>query len=274
MHDVNSSIYFGGLSANKLWTYDNTINGRNIFSEIDKLKDDITKLEKFFKGEINFRLIRTADLNKNYNMYLNGKEINDGIWGSNTTNSTIWNMYKYIENLDSNTAGDLSITGDANLNNLYVNNNATIGGNLNITGVTTLDKLSTGNINFTGNNNNIDINSSFDITKNTNIDGNLTLNNVNNINIANKWKIADSDNMLNVGGNFAAGKLWTSDNTINGIDIFNKIDTFTNTIITYNKYLDKSTIIKLRNNGRYFKGDDPGWVGKDDDWTDWNIILA
>jgi hypothetical protein len=279
MNSIDSTNYYGGLSANKLWTQNNTINGRNIFSEIDKLKTDLTNLEKFFKGEINFRLIRKPQVDNN-NAYLIGNRTWD-VWGNNSTNNTIWNMYKYIENLDSNITGDLSITGDANLKDLNVNNDATIGGNLNINGITTLNKLYTGNINFTGNNNNIDIDSSLDITKNTNIDGNLTLNNVNNTNIANKWNIANNDNsnMLNVNGNFAAGKLWTADNTINGIDIFNKIDTFTNTISTYNNYLTRSTVIKLRrgpdkNGNVYFKGDNPFFVASNDGWTDWHIIQA
>jgi hypothetical protein len=42
--DIDNKEYSGGLAAGKLWTNDNTINGRNIFAEIDDLKANIQKI--------------------------------------------------------------------------------------------------------------------------------------------------------------------------------------------------------------------------------------
>jgi hypothetical protein len=44
--DINNKAYYGGLAAGKLWTGDNTINGRNIFTEIDDLKTTIQKMNE------------------------------------------------------------------------------------------------------------------------------------------------------------------------------------------------------------------------------------
>jgi len=43
MTGLDNKTYYGGFAAGKLWTADNTINGRNIFAEIDALKASTIK---------------------------------------------------------------------------------------------------------------------------------------------------------------------------------------------------------------------------------------
>jgi len=48
MTGLDNKTYYGGFAAGKLWTNDQTINGRNIFAEIDDLKANAVRKNKDF----------------------------------------------------------------------------------------------------------------------------------------------------------------------------------------------------------------------------------
>ena len=43
MTGLDNKAYYGGFAAGKLWTADNTINGRNIFAELDDIKANMVR---------------------------------------------------------------------------------------------------------------------------------------------------------------------------------------------------------------------------------------
>jgi len=52
--DIDNKDYKGGLAAGRLYTADNTINGRNLFAEIDDLKNKLVESYKSVPVIINF----------------------------------------------------------------------------------------------------------------------------------------------------------------------------------------------------------------------------
>ena len=52
---VDNKNYYGGLAAGKLFTADGTINGRNIFAEIDDLKNNVVRKDQRFLINVDTR---------------------------------------------------------------------------------------------------------------------------------------------------------------------------------------------------------------------------
>ena len=53
VNPADPTKYAGGFAAGKLWTADSTINGRNLFAEIDAINGKITAINNDLNGKIN-----------------------------------------------------------------------------------------------------------------------------------------------------------------------------------------------------------------------------